>query len=65
MWVVGTKEKGEQAWTWRIWEASEKVKNHWSYEESRRESYLLSHTNAFGHFPKGNVKMLKCLKQSN
>lgn len=29
------------------------------------EPSLISHTNVFGHFPKENVEMLKCLKQGN
>lgn len=38
--------------------------NSWSDEE-RRDFYLPSHTNAFEHFSKGNVEMLRCLKQGN
>ena len=34
-------------------------------QRKKAEESLLSHTNAFGYFPKGNVTKLKCLKQSN
>ena len=31
--------------------------------QKAEESYLLGHTDVFLHFPKGNVDILRCLKQ--
>lgn len=45
--------------------SEESAENSWLDEERKRESVLPSHTNAFGHFPKGNVEMLKCLNRDD